>query len=57
MNRSREYAEVLLEKARGDLYVLERLAADTDAPTWSLGQPISMRGEGARGGKASDTVF
>jgi HEPN domain-containing protein len=37
MNRSREYALVLLEKAPGDLYVLERLATDADAPAWSLG--------------------
>jgi hypothetical protein len=37
MNRSREYALALLEKARGDLYVLERLAPDADAPAWSLG--------------------
>jgi HEPN domain-containing protein len=37
MNRSREYALVLLQKARDDLYVLERLATDADAPTWSVG--------------------
>jgi HEPN domain-containing protein len=37
MNRSHEYALVLLQKARDDLYVLERLATDADAPTWSLG--------------------
>ena len=37
MNRSGEYARALLEKARGDLYVLERLAGDAAAPPWSVG--------------------
>ena len=37
MNRSHEYALVLLQKARDDLYVLERLATDANVPTWSMG--------------------
>jgi HEPN domain-containing protein len=37
MNRSREHAESLLEKAKGDAYVTERLAADVGAPEWSVG--------------------
>jgi len=37
MNRSDEYARVLLQKARDDQYVLVRLAADAAAPPWTLG--------------------
>ncbi|MCX5673025.1 MAG: HEPN domain-containing protein [Planctomycetota bacterium] len=37
MNRSREYARVLLGKARDDQYVLARLVDDAGAPPWTLG--------------------
>jgi HEPN domain-containing protein len=37
MNRSREFAEHLLRKARDDRHVLERLVNDPDAATWTLG--------------------
>ena len=37
MNRSREHAQVLMEKARGDAWMLNRVIADPDAPLWSLG--------------------
>ena len=37
MNRSREHAQVLMEKAHGDAWVLNRVIADPDAPSWSLG--------------------
>ena len=37
MNRLREYARVLLGKARDDQYVLARLVDDADAPPWTLG--------------------
>ncbi len=37
MNRSPEYARVLLQKARGDLAALGCLLADADVPAWSVG--------------------
>lgn len=37
MNRSREYARLLLSKARGDAWVLARLAREPEAPLWSVG--------------------
>ena len=37
MNRSREFAEQLLQKARDDRHVLERLVNDPDAATWTVG--------------------
>ncbi|MCX5676829.1 MAG: HEPN domain-containing protein [Planctomycetota bacterium] len=37
MNRSDEYARVLLQKARDDQYVLVHLAGDAGAPPWTLG--------------------
>ena len=37
MNRSREFAGQLLQKARDDRHVLERLVNDPDAATWTLG--------------------
>ena len=37
MNRSREFAEQLLQKARDDQHVLERLANDPDAAAWTVG--------------------
>jgi HEPN domain-containing protein len=36
MNRSHEHALALLERAEGDRYVAERLAADAAAPGWSV---------------------
>jgi len=40
MNMCREYARLLLGKAAEDIYVLERLSADADAPPldrqWAL---------------------
>jgi HEPN domain-containing protein len=37
MNRSREFAEQLLQKARDDQHVLDRLADDPDAAVWTIG--------------------
>jgi HEPN domain-containing protein len=37
MNRSDEYARTLLQKARDDAWVLERLSQDRDTPPWTLG--------------------
>lgn len=37
MTKSREFARSLIEKARGDAYVLEKLVADPEAPRWVLG--------------------
>jgi HEPN domain-containing protein len=37
MNRSREMAEVLLEKAKGDLAMLEYLAGGPKMPDWGIG--------------------
>ena len=37
MNRSREYARVLLQKARDDAHVLSRLVDDAEAAPWTLG--------------------
>lgn len=37
MNRSREYAQDLLEKARGDQFALVRLVDLPEAPIWVLG--------------------
>ena len=37
MNRSREYAEHLLRRARDDQHVLELLVNDPDAATWTVG--------------------
>jgi HEPN domain-containing protein len=37
MNRSREFAEQLLQKARDDRHVLERLAGDAEAASWTVG--------------------
>ena len=37
MNSSAEYAVALLRRAVGDQYVVERLAADAQAPAWVLG--------------------
>jgi HEPN domain-containing protein len=37
MNRSRELAEILLQKARDDAWMLHHLLADPDAPVWGLG--------------------
>jgi HEPN domain-containing protein len=37
MKSAVEHGLALLEKARGDFYVLERLASDSDAPVWILG--------------------
>jgi HEPN domain-containing protein len=37
MNRSREYARGLLDKARGDSFALERLVDLPEAPLWILG--------------------
>ena len=36
MNRFREYADVLFEKAVGDLRVLERLIGQPDLPVWAM---------------------
>ena len=37
MNKSREISRALLEKARGDHYVLVQMFDDEQAPTWILG--------------------
>ena len=37
MTESHELARILLEKAKGDQYVAERLVDDMDAPTWTFG--------------------
>ena len=37
MNRSHEFARILLQRARDDRYVASRLADDPDAPDWSIG--------------------
>ena len=37
MPESREHALALLQKARDDRYVLERLAEDPQAPLWTIG--------------------
>jgi len=37
MNRSHEYGRTLLQKARDDAWVLQRLAGDRDTPPWTLG--------------------
>ena len=37
MNLPVEHALALLARARDDLYVVRRLAADPDAPGWVLG--------------------
>lgn len=37
MNESHELARVLLEKAKGDQYIVERLADDLEAPSWTFG--------------------
>lgn len=37
MNKSQDHARALLEKARGDLLALERLAGDQRVPLWTAG--------------------
>ncbi|MBN1867438.1 HEPN domain-containing protein [Candidatus Sumerlaeota bacterium] len=37
MNESHRLARVLLEKAKGDLYVVERMKDDAEAPAWTIG--------------------
>ncbi len=37
MSASREHGRALLERARGDRHVAATLAADPDAPPWSVG--------------------
>jgi HEPN domain-containing protein len=37
MNESRDLARVLLEKAKGDCYVVGRLKDDANAPAWTVG--------------------
>ena len=37
MNRSAEYAQLLLQKARDDAYVITRLSEDPESPGWTLG--------------------
>jgi HEPN domain-containing protein len=37
MNESHEWALLLLERAKGDHYVLARLIGDLEAPAWTLG--------------------
>ena len=37
MNESHELARVLLERAKGDQYIVERLANDLEAPSWTFG--------------------
>lgn len=37
MNRSREHARVLMHRAHDDLWMLNRLLEDSQAPQWGLG--------------------
>jgi HEPN domain-containing protein len=37
MNRSREMAQILLDKAKGDFRMLRTLLADDQVPTWGIG--------------------
>ena len=37
MNRSRELAQVLLDKARGDAWMLAHVVEQPDAPAWAMG--------------------
>jgi len=37
MNRSSEYARLLLQRARDDAYVLTQLSEDPESPAWTLG--------------------
>lgn len=37
MNRSREFAELLLRKAQGDAWMLNRAVSEQGAPPWALG--------------------
>ena len=37
MNRSREFAETLLQRARDDARMLRQLAADPEIPDWGVG--------------------
>lgn len=37
MNESHDLARVLLEKAKGDQYIVERLTNDLEAPNWTFG--------------------
>ena len=36
MNRSRELAAILLERARGDAWMLNHMLQDAEAPLWGL---------------------